>query len=188
MRMIDEKGNSYGRLVVTGLSHRNGKVYWECKCSCGNSKVVYGDHLRSGHTKSCGCLHKERLLVQNRIHGKSKTPTFSIWATMKSRCSNPNVDSYPHYGGRGIKVCDRWNDSFVNFLNDMGEKPTGMSLDRIDNNGGYSRENCKWATMKEQSANTRRKRISQFGDEELMGEVKRRGLFLLQEQRAMGRP
>lgn len=153
-------GKRFGRLIVLEYV---GEKKWKCQCDCGETTVADGDSLRSGNKRSCGCLRIETAKRAKYVkHGKSNSPTFIRWRSMKSRCYYPKNVGYPNYGGRGIKVCDRWlgEHGFENFLADMGEVPgREYSLDRIDVNGDYTPENCRWATWKEQSNNKRNSRL-----------------------------
>jgi hypothetical protein len=151
-KIKDLTGQVFTNLTVIKFAGQNEakEALWECQCICGNTKVVRGSKLRFGEVKSCGCYKAPD--KHGHCHKGKQTRTHSKWNAMLNRCNNPNMKFYDKYGGRGIKVCERWHD-FRNFLEDMGEAPMGMTLDRIDNDKGYFKENCRWATMKEQGRN-----------------------------------
>ena len=157
-------GLRFGRLIVSKhLGKGPGKSrnhFWLCQCDCGVSVSVNGSCLRSGQTKSCGCFQKDIAKSagdRTKTHGMTKTTTYNVWATMIQRCHNPNAKDYPRYGARGIFVCDEWR-AFDIFLKDMGERPVGKSLDREDNEKGYSPKNCRWVDAVTQQRNKRNNR------------------------------
>lgn len=157
-------GKRFGRLIALRslvIKKKKSILHWECICDCGGSAIVSTDNLRRGNTTSCGCYKKEKTSERLLKHGDNrsnnkKTPEYRAWYSMKTRCYNSNIKRYADYGGRGIRVCERWLSSYENFLEDMGRKPSSQhSLDRIDNNLNYEPSNCRWATHSEQNNNKR---------------------------------
>lgn len=156
--MRDITGNRYGRLTVIAYDHTNahGEACWLCRCDCGNEKVVTGYKLRTGNTKSCGCMQKEhRREGFHKSHGMTDTQLYVAWLNMRSRCNKPDNIMYQNYGGRGIRVCKEWDDAFEPFMEwalGHGYKD-GLSIDRIDVNGNYEPSNCRWVPKSEQYLN-----------------------------------
>lgn len=188
----DLRGQRFGRLFVRREAGRTSRqdVIWECQCSCGEVVSVTTNSLKSGRKKSCRCLERENrrknlLGGGRRSHGLSDTREYKSWASMLQRCRNPKDPSFSLYGERGIRVCNEWLD-FSNFLADMGERPEGTSLDRVDPNGDYTPENCRWATCSEQIANRRRYRPVSRRDEEILLLFKRPLVFLYREEPVCG--
>lgn len=166
----DYTGQKFGRLTVLqfcGKYRGTSFSAWRCVCDCGKEIVTSQRLLKVGNVTSCGCLRIDMLVQRNTTHGSAtsgKSPTYKIWQGMMSRCFNPNRKGYTIYGGRGITVAEPWK-SFENFFADMGERPSGLTLERIDVNGMYCKENCKWATTKEQALNRRNSRTVTIGSQ-----------------------
>lgn len=154
----DLAGQKFGRLTALDRALGERGSRWRCQCDCGETSVVRGILLLNGNTRSCGCLSKESSAAVCRsraTHGGRDTPEYGVWWSMRQRCDNPANKAFANYGGRGIRVCERWQ-SFENFRADMGMRPSDeLSIDRIDNDGNYEPGNCRWATAKEQRANQR---------------------------------
>lgn len=164
MKLIDRTGERYGRLVVIerAPNAKDTNARWLCQCDCGRTAVAYGMDLKRGKVVSCGCWNAEKRVK----HGMSRTHVNAVWRQMRDRCLNPNNPRFGDYGGRGISVCERWG-SFENFLADMGDRPRGYQLDRIDNNGNYEPSNCRWATVGQQLNNKRNNRLLTLNGETL---------------------
>lgn len=158
-KFIDLIRQRFGKLTVVKQVGKDKwrQALWLCKCDFGNSKIICGNNLKNSHTKSCSCLRAEITKQRSIKHGHAqggKSKTYTTWKTITQRCTNPNHKYYDNYGGRGIKICKRWK-KFENFLEDMGECPPGYQIDRINNNKGYSKENCRWTTSKMNNRNRR---------------------------------
>ena len=165
----DLTGRRFGRLIVLSITDKRAfhRAVWVCQCDCGNIVEVSAGRLLSSHTKSCGCLQKARATESHIKHGKSETRLYSIWAGMIKRCTNEEAKNYMDYGGRGITVCDEWRNSFEVFYewamaNGYSDQ---LTIDREDNNKGYSPENCRWITHKEQNNNRRSNRNLTYNGE-----------------------
>lgn len=185
-RNSDLIGKCFGRLIVVsraGSLHRS--ILFNCKCKCGKTTTVTSSRLRTGNTRSCGCLRHEQIIKLNFKHGGTKTREYAAWHQAKTRCFNPRYHQFEHYGGRGITMCEEWRNSFTTFLSDMGKAPKGdgqhgyLELDRYPNkNGNYEPGNCRWATRTEQIRNRRSTRYLDFNGrtQTVMEWVKERGL------------
>lgn len=168
MKKLDIEGLRFGKLTAIQQNGKNtfGQLLWKCVCECGNTANVVAAKLNSGHTKSCGCLVGISVIKRCTTHGQNKrknvTGEYRVWYHIKTRCLNSKVKEYKNYGGRGIKMCDRWLNSFENFFEDMGKRPSNKhSIDRFPNkNGNYEKINCRWATSEQQARNRRNSKLT----------------------------
>ena len=168
MKFIDLTGEIFNNIQIKSFCEKRGRrSFYNAICICGNSFIVEGQSIKTGNAKSCGCLHIKQLIERSTTHLKCETPAYYTWANMIQRCTNHNLSQYKDYGGRGIKVCDRWLHSFENFFEDMGNRPDGMTLDRDCNDHNYCKDNCHWATYTEQQNNKRNNHIVTYKNESL---------------------
>lgn len=183
MNFDDLTGRRFDRLVAkerAGSKYRH--TLWLCRCDCGASVVTYAVNLKQGKSRSCGCWRRELSVKRSTKHGlwKNNRVEYAAWKSMCGRCYTPSTKAYRHYGGRGITVCDRWRgaEGFPNFLSDMGSRPQKHSLDRVDVNGNYGPDNCRWTTQSEQNSNRRTCRVLEsFSDADILSEYTKRFSF-----------
>ena len=162
---IDMTGFEFnGCKVIERAGSENKRAVWLCECFCGNRFIERGSRIRNGSKKSCGCLWKKKTIDRNTTHNKSRTRLYNIWCGMKARCNNPNNPAYDRYGGRGIKICEEWNNSFENFYDWSKENGYSkeLTIDRIDNDRGYSPDNCRWADYYIQGRNKRNNKVINY--------------------------
>lgn len=168
--ILDISGQKYGRLTALEYVGKNdkGRTVWRCRCDCGATLLVTSNSLRRNNTRSCGCFKRDQTVAAHRTHGMCRSSEYRTWCMMRDRCSNPENKNWKDYGGRGIRVCDRWQDSFENFLADMGRKLCGLNtIEREDTNGNYEPGNCRWASQKEQTRNKRSSHLLTYKGETL---------------------
>lgn len=168
-RFMNRVGLRYGRLQVIeqATTSPKGSIMWKCRCDCGEERIVFADNLGNGSSQSCGCLHRDNLVARSTTHGMSDTGEFRSWSGMRSRCTLQTNENWDNYGGRGIRVCERWMDSFENFLADMGPRPTSKhTIERNNVNGDYEPGNCHWADRLEQTRNRRNTKTANYKGEE----------------------
>lgn len=169
MKRIDLTGQRFRKLTVIGYDHsyKNGEAIWKCRCDCGNMTYVISGNLRRGNTKSCGCYGRECTAERNTTHGKTKERLHGVWTRMKDRCNNPKSDRWEWYGARGISVCEEWKNSYEAFREwalSNGYQG-GLTIDRVDVNGNYCPDNCRWITIKDQQNNRRNNHRITVGEE-----------------------
>ena len=174
---IDLSGARFGRLTVVARAPKTHpkKAHWSCLCDCGRTSIVWGSHLRSGLISSCGCLRNEMSLARTITHGLTRSPEYSVWCGMKRRCYNKHDRRYMSYGGRGIRLCPTWEHSFETFIADMGQRPTpNHSIERIDVDGNYCKDNCAWIPLRNQAFNKRSNKLfSAYGATRILAEWSR---------------
>ena len=159
------EGKQFGRwIVLEKKGYKSKHLLYLCRCECREEKIVSGHSLLNGDSQSCGCLQREITRNRSITHGASETKEYIVWESMRARCRNQNSQDFKNYGGRGIKVCERWIDSFENFFEDMGFCPEGLTIERMNNDGDYSLGNCRWGTRKEQALNRRSNNILIYKD------------------------